>query len=320
MKLLAFCDQSVLNEDPIFDFPYVKERKRLIYYFYFNALFLKHLELFKEADIIHCRGHFTAYWAVKALKYLKLERKIIADIRGAISEEIKHRVKMFPLNRILYHHFFRFERRLLQMPSHLFFVSEQMKEYYGNCFPRLLDAESSVFPTVVNDTLFYPSDKKRLAVRSGLNLNDRFTYIYCGGNDCWQNIDQIILKFKEAWLKDNTLFLILLIKEPELLKDVLMKAGLDSGSYYLGSVPYQMVPDYLNAADAGIIIREDILLNRVASPTKVNEYLACGLKIIDRLDQIGQFDEFSTQYGTYTPMKEIVDGQYKVYCQLMSQD
>ena len=37
---------------------------------------------------------------------------------------------------------------------------------------------------------------------------------------------------------------------------------------------------YLNAADVAFLLRDDVVLNRVASPTKLAEYMFCGLPII----------------------------------------
>lgn len=40
------------------------------------------------------------------------------------------------------------------------------------------------------------------------------------------------------------------------------------------------VPEYLLAADYGLLIRENSITNYVASPVKFAEYLSCGLKVI----------------------------------------
>ena len=45
-------------------------------------------------------------------------------------------------------------------------------------------------------------------------------------------------------------------------------------------VPYIEVSDYLNAADIGIIIRNNDIVNNVASPIKFSEYISCGLPVI----------------------------------------
>lgn len=44
-------------------------------------------------------------------------------------------------------------------------------------------------------------------------------------------------------------------------------------------VPAQQVPQLLRGCDAALLVREDTITNRVASPTKFAEYLSCGLPV-----------------------------------------
>ena len=45
-------------------------------------------------------------------------------------------------------------------------------------------------------------------------------------------------------------------------------------------VPYEEVPSYLSAADIAFIWRDKSIVNKVASPVKVSEYIACGLPVV----------------------------------------
>ena len=46
------------------------------------------------------------------------------------------------------------------------------------------------------------------------------------------------------------------------------------------SVPFDLVPRYLNAADAGVLLRGDFFGSHIASPVKTAEYLAMGMPIL----------------------------------------
>ena len=46
------------------------------------------------------------------------------------------------------------------------------------------------------------------------------------------------------------------------------------------SLGFAEVPHYLNAADVAFLFRDNVVMNAVASPTKLAEYMACGLPII----------------------------------------
>ena len=54
---------------------------------------------------------------------------------------------------------------------------------------------------------------------------------------------------------------------------------------------HQEVPIVLSACDMGILIREDSVTNRVASPTKFAEYLSAGLQVIIT-NNIGDYSDF----------------------------
>ena len=56
------------------------------------------------------------------------------------------------------------------------------------------------------------------------------------------------------------------------------------------------MPSWLNVANFGIILRHDILLNNVASPIKIGEYLATGLAIICSKG-IGDYSQAISQAG-----------------------
>jgi glycosyltransferase involved in cell wall biosynthesis len=60
-------------------------------------------------------------------------------------------------------------------------------------------------------------------------------------------------------------------------------------------VPSAEVPAVLQACDVALLVREDSITNRVASPTKFAEYLACGLPVIIS-ERIGDFSEVVQQH------------------------
>ena len=60
----------------------------------------------------------------------------------------------------------------------------------------------------------------------------------------------------------------------------LLQQSLPQHHYKIISVDYTNIFRYLAACDAGIIFREDHILNWISRPTKVLEYYAVGLPII----------------------------------------
>lgn len=51
-------------------------------------------------------------------------------------------------------------------------------------------------------------------------------------------------------------------------------------NYYIKDLLPAEVPSYLKLLDAGFLLRDDLVLNTVSSPTKICEYLAAGVPMI----------------------------------------
>jgi hypothetical protein len=68
-------------------------------------------------------------------------------------------------------------------------------------------------------------------------------------------------------------------------------AGLPDDRVRVLRAPHSEVVGWLNASDAGILLRERHPVNAVASPTKFAEYLLTGLPVVIN-DGIGDYSDF----------------------------
>ena len=66
------------------------------------------------------------------------------------------------------------------------------------------------------------------------------------------------------------------------------------GKVQVRSVSNEDVYKYLNASDFGILFRDDVIMNNVASPSKFAEYVLCGLPTIISKG-VGDFSELCEQ-------------------------
>ena len=264
------------------------------------------------ADVIHCRGHIGSFFAVNLLQRFNLDKKIIGDIRGAIVDERENKKSILSV-------FYKsqteeLERAVFEGVNYFFFVSDNMMKFYKEKYN--FKQNSEVFPTIVDESLFYKCEIYRKDYRAKLNTKDRKVYIYIGGTDYWQNLDQIILKFNEINIKKtDKYFFIILTKNVAFVKRFCNIKNINLINFYISSVAYSDVGKYLNASDYGVIIRDKSIVNYVASPTKINEYLACNLKIIDNLEQIGLNSIFLNQ--EYKSTKKIINEQNDIFHQLI---
>jgi glycosyltransferase involved in cell wall biosynthesis len=69
-----------------------------------------------------------------------------------------------------------------------------------------------------------------------------------------------------------------------------MFSDLPEGTYSVISSLVEEVGKYLEASDLGLLLRENHVVNRVASPTKFAEYLLCGLPVVIS-PWVGDFSE-----------------------------
>lgn len=318
VTLLALCNASEVKKEGLKDRKYtlVKYKKPPKLFIPFMQkiamLTFKEIELFKRADVIHCRGHIGAAFAMNVCKKHNFTKPIIADIRGAIPEEIKLTGGVG--SSIMAYWALKLEKFVFENAGYFFFVSKNMRDFYYNRY--LYDKKiSSIFPTVVNEDFFFKSQTLRQEIRSKLNIDDMFVYIYVGGVHKLQNIDKILIAFDKERKKNSKLYLIMIVSDMAVVRKLIKEIDIKEENIYINSLPYNLVGQYINAADAGLIIREENIVNYVASPTKVNEYLACGLNVVDKIDYIGQM-KYSMANAKYMSMDEIIKGQDEIYGKL----
>ena len=132
----------------------------------------------------------------------------------------------------------------------------------------------------VNTNRFFPESKFEARKRFGLdNLNPVIGYI---GTRPWERGAKQIIEVAPSLLeKYPNLGLIVLGngKEVKSLKKLVADLNMTSRCKFLGYVPFDQVPHYINCLDVGVSIsyREDRKNN---AELKVRQYLACGKPVI----------------------------------------
>lgn len=271
--------------------------------------------LFTSADVIHCRGHVAAAFALNVLKCLHLKKPVIADIRGEMPEEIFFSSRRFA-------EFYRrqtrnLERYIFENADILFFVSSAMEEHYSERY-QLKKDRLHVFPTIVDEKLFFKSDEYRRQTRQKLDFGGKYVYGYVGGTHSWQNLDKILRTFHDVCDSTDQFHLLTIVSDLDHFHKLQEQLQIEIKNLTVVSVPYREVPLYLNACDAGIIIRDDNVINRVACPTKIREYAACGLKIITSLEELGQPENNNITPSFFMSLDNIIKQQKDIYQQSMN--
>lgn len=233
----------------------------------------------KEEYIIHARSNYSAFVSL-GLKLFK-KTKIVWDCRGDSVSELEDALsrksfffKLYgylvwlPLERIQIYFLARYADAAI-------FVSDSLYSLYQK---KIRTSHVKIIPCVVSERKFYYSDMLRNQMREQYSItkNDN-VFIYSGSMVAYQSLHfQRDLFMRLSQNENNYIFYI----TSEVEKANQEWTNFKGKRFFILHVPFDMMNNYLNMADFAILLRDDKLLNRVASPTKFGEYCLTGLKVI----------------------------------------
>jgi hypothetical protein len=108
----------------------------------------------------------------------------------------------------------------------------------------------------------------------------------------YQCFNECVVYFKSLFKQDENWHFLVLTTALDEAKKVIS----DTKNVILKKVPFTQVNQYLNAADVGMILREQNDLNRAASPTKFAEYALTGLSVCFS-KEIGDLGNYAKKIG-----------------------
>lgn len=257
----------------------------------YNKFYIEKVKRFinkYNIDVLICENLWCAYLGTVAAKELGI--KVIFDYHGVVPEENEFDGYCKKDDK-KYTYLKEIEKEALLNSNSIICVSNSFKKYLVNEF-NLQEQHIKVIPCCINREMLNYDQDARHEIRSKLGVENRKVLIYAGSITKYQCIEEMVWIFKELKKKDNRFFFIFLsaYTNYNIFQKLFRDNGISSKDYYIGSVPHNKVQKYNWAADFGLIIREEHLLNRVASPTKIAEYMSAGLTIIGT-EGIGDLDE-----------------------------
>ena len=104
---------------------------------------------------------------------------------------------------------------------------------------------------------------------------EKNVFCYAGGTQAWQGFDKILRIYAEIEKKRDDVFLKIYSKDIDSAKRMIEEVNLKH--YSVGCVPQSQMDNALADCKFGFIIREDNIINNVATPTKLGTYLANGV-------------------------------------------
>lgn len=267
-----YSDPRSLNEATLF---YVGIVEDCLEQYGYSLKRVTKLSDIKKPNLIFTITH--TYYCLAKLRHPFV--KTIMWIQGLGIEEAKmNRAKWkWPL-------FYITELYSVRKADFILFVSERMREYYASEFGYSGNnyVIMPCFNLLYNDKVDYSKFQKP-------------NFVYAGGISTWQSIDKILDVYAEIEKELPEAKLTMLCNDKGYLKDEISKRGIQN--FEIKFVPLAELQDELEKYKYGFIIREKNWVNEVATPTKMNSYLAAhiipiysdGVNDFERNIKLGEF-------------------------------
>lgn len=276
---------------------------------FITILFFSFVSLGCDEVLIHLKKVNPKVFDLMKIYNKKL--KYIIDLEGDPECEIDYLIK-HPYKKEFYDQIIKnlesqtqnYKETLIKS-DYIFTVTEKLKERIILKYPTTKN-KIGVLPTGVDDKTFYFSEKIRIEKREELCIEDKFVIIFTGNVFySWQNLKRTLEVFLILKKIKKNAFLILLIKESDICiaQEFIQKVGINENDYFLDSVSNKEVNNFLNAADLGVLLRDNHIMNQVASPGKIGEYAVTGLPILSTESS----SSFSKELAEYRQMIMIDD-------------
>ncbi len=244
-----------------------------------------------------CRGGNSSYIASKALKRIPNSR-ILFDNRGLPIEESQMRndniIRKFV--RVMKKQVINYAKSHCDMYN---FVTSPMRDYLVEKYNYKSDIPFTIIPTLYNTEDNISSTPDNNVCKCDFKFD--FTVSYIGSMAVWQSSNKLIELIVAIGNKYPKARFFILTKDNLSFSDAIPKDIKDR--IIFKNVPHSEIKHYLANSDLGIVLRDDNIVNRVAAPTKIAEYLTSGIPILYSGD-IGILTDLKNA-GINTPMIDI---------------
>lgn len=231
---------------------------------------------------------------VKLFPFSLKGKNVSLDFHGTVPEEVAFRG-----HKLLGRFFKCLERRLVPKVSNFIYVSDEMRRFYIESYPFIAERKHLLNPIYPKNLLAESSEKDAEDLRQELGIRpDDVVLVYSGNLQKWQNVD-LTIDCMNRIARDNYFF-IFLSGQPNQLKEMIRQRGSQGcARCEVRRVAPEELSKYYEVAHYGFILRDEHLLNRVAAPTKLVEYLHHGLVPIVKYEVVGDAYSLGYEYLRY---------------------
>ena len=153
--------------------------------------------------------------------------------------------------------------------------------------PRLI----RVVPCLASDETFRHDPALREEIRRREGFGDRRVIVFPGATGKWHYLPETLRVVRALMEADPRVLFLALTPAVPAMEAEIAAAGVPAARCRVLRVPHAEVNGWLNAADAGILLRAAHPVNAVAAPTKFAEYVLTGLPVLIN-PGIGDYSRF----------------------------
>lgn len=228
-------------------------------------------------NLILAEGHEAA-----SVPLLFKYAKVLVDIHGAGPEEAEYvRLQLGSRDLSIVSWLNHVEKVILKKADRIFVVTPAMEKHLCRKWAINSSAQFRVLPVALGANFLRDGDCNVVHKYSLEPLINKNVFVYCGGVQAYQCVDDTIANYIciARHIKDPALLFITPDAEKIRGKVDRLSDEIKNSIVIVSATPDE-VPSLLKLGKYGFVLRENNVLNIVACPTKINEYLACGLVLI----------------------------------------
>lgn len=192
------------------------------------------------------------------------------------------------------------ERKGLRSSDYVFYVSKAMENHYIQKY-RINNTAYIMpcFDSDINRSSFFTDSKYKNNV-----------FVYAGGAQIWQCLDKTISIYSEVERRVKDAQLLILSKERNAILPLLEKYEVKN--YSIDFVDHDKMAEVLKKAKFGFCIREENIVNKVATPTKLSTYVGNGLitvysSFVEDFGSLAKNDPFCIDIEEKDSIERIID-------------
>jgi glycosyltransferase involved in cell wall biosynthesis len=241
--------------------------------------------LARRPEIVHGRSYLpTAVGDVIASVVPRA--KLVFDCRGMIGDEYVDSGHWTP-DRLEYRALKRYESRAFHRAEGVVVLTRALRQWVEARQWLGHGTQIETIPCCVDLDVFRFDADARAAVRAELGLEGARTLVYAGSLGSWYEEPEMArfsVLFRELAQAQAgggpVRFLLLTRSDPTPLVACLRAAGFGEADIVVRSARPAEMSRYLSAGDVGLSFIKSWFSKKGSSPTKVAEYLACGLPVV----------------------------------------